>query len=116
MKTNDRLFVEFHVLQSVSPSCINRDDTGSPKTAVYGGVTRARVSSQSWKHAVRKTFMESLSSEKLGKRTKKIVGMVSDEIRKLDGAVDAEAAAQEVLKAAGLNIKSPTRGRTRCSL
>lgn len=41
-----RLYVDFHVLQTVPPSCINRDDTGSPKTAIYGGVTRARVSSR----------------------------------------------------------------------
>ena len=48
---NKRLYVDFHILQTVPPSCINRDDTGSPKTAVYGGVLRARVSSQAWKHA-----------------------------------------------------------------
>ena len=36
------LYLDVHVLQAVPPSCINRDDTGSPKTAVYGGVTRAR--------------------------------------------------------------------------
>lgn len=36
-----RLYVDFHVLQTVPPSCVNRDDTGSPKTAVYGGATRA---------------------------------------------------------------------------
>ena len=40
----NRLFVDIHVLQTVPPSCVNRDDTGSPKVAVYGGVTRARVS------------------------------------------------------------------------
>lgn len=34
-----RLYVDFHVLQTVPPSCVNRDDTGSPKTAVYGGAT-----------------------------------------------------------------------------
>ena len=53
-----RLYVDFHVLQTVPPSCINRDDTGSPKTAMYGGVLRARVSSQPWKHAMRKDFAE----------------------------------------------------------
>ncbi len=37
-----RLYVDFHVLQTVPPSCVNRDDTGSPKTAVYGGAVRAR--------------------------------------------------------------------------
>ena len=40
------IYVDFHVLQTVPPSCVNRDDTGSPKTAVYGGSVRARVSSQ----------------------------------------------------------------------
>ena len=28
------IYVDFHVLQTVPPSCVNRDDTGSPKTAV----------------------------------------------------------------------------------
>lgn len=41
-----KLYVDFHVLQTVPPSCVNRDDTGSPKTAVYGGAVRTRVSSQ----------------------------------------------------------------------
>lgn len=53
-----RLYVDFHVLQTVPPSCVNRDDTGSPKTAVYGGATRARVSSQAWKHAIREMFKD----------------------------------------------------------
>lgn len=45
--------VEFHILQSFPVTCLNRDDVGSPKTAVVGGVTRARVSSQCWKRQVR---------------------------------------------------------------
>lgn len=42
---NTNFYVDIHVLQTVPPSCVNRDDTGSPKTAIYGGATRARVSS-----------------------------------------------------------------------
>ena len=38
---NNRRYLDIHVLQTVPPSCVNRDDTGSPKTAVYGGVNRA---------------------------------------------------------------------------
>lgn len=41
-------YIDVHVLQTVPPSCVNRDDTGSPKTSIYGGTTRARVSSQAW--------------------------------------------------------------------
>ena len=47
------LNVEFHVLQSFPVTCLNRDDVNSPKTAMVGGVVRARVSSQSWKRQVR---------------------------------------------------------------
>ena len=54
--SNERLYVDFHVVQTVPPSCVNRDDTGRPKTAFYGGANRARVSSQSWKHAMRLMF------------------------------------------------------------
>lgn len=52
------LYLDVNVLQSVPSSNINRDDTGAPKTAIYGGVTRSRVSSQSWKRAVRIAFKE----------------------------------------------------------
>ena len=45
--------IEFHILQSFPVTCLNRDDVGAPKTAVVGGVTRARVSSQCWKRQIR---------------------------------------------------------------
>lgn len=107
---NNRLYVDIHILQTLPPSCVNRDDTGSPKTALYGGVMRARVSSQSWKRAMRLMFEELLPAEKLGKRTKRIIDMVADEIQKAGGPVNREAAAQKVLEAAGLKIKSAEKG------
>ncbi len=45
--------IELHILQSFPVSCLNRDDVGSPKTALFGGVNRARLSSQCLKRAVR---------------------------------------------------------------
>lgn len=107
---NKRLYVDVHALQTVPPSCVNRDDTGSPKSAVYGGMTRARVSSQSWKRAMRLMFREFLPSEELAMRTKKIVGMVAEEIRKLDESADSYALAQRILENAGLKIKSVEKG------
>lgn len=50
------MYIDINILQSVPSSNINRDDTGAPKTAVYGGATRGRVSSQSWKRATRLAF------------------------------------------------------------
>lgn len=46
-------FVNLHVLISHSPSCLNRDDMNMQKTAVFGGVRRVRVSSQSLKYWIR---------------------------------------------------------------
>lgn len=46
-------FVNFHILISHSPSCLNRDDMNMQKTAVFGGKTRVRISSQSLKRALR---------------------------------------------------------------
>ena len=45
--------IDLHILQAYPPSLLNRDDTGQPKTAVFGGVLRTRVSSQSLRRAQR---------------------------------------------------------------
>lgn len=102
--SNCKLYVDFHVLQTVPPSCVNRDDTGSPKTALYGGATRARVSSQAWKRAMRQMFSEELlSREQVGKRTKKIFDIVAEQIAGLAPEKDAAALAKEAFKYAGLS-------------
>lgn len=46
-------YVNFHVLTSHSPSCLNRDDMNMQKTAIFGGVRRVRISSQSLKYWMR---------------------------------------------------------------
>lgn len=46
-------FVQLHFLTAYPPSNPNRDDMNRPKTAIYGGVQRLRLSSQSLKRAVR---------------------------------------------------------------
>ncbi len=110
MESKSRLYVDVHVLQTVPPSCVNRDDTGSPKSALYGGVSRSRVSSQSWKKAVRDMFKDIFPEEDLGKRTKRIVSMVAGEIANLGCDDKTEALAQKVLETAGLKIKSEEKG------
>lgn len=62
--------IEFHILQSFPVTCLNRDDVGAPKTAVVGGVNRARVSSQCWKRQVRLAMQD--FGIRLGVRTKYI--------------------------------------------
>ena len=105
---NKRLYVDFHILQTVPPSCINRDDTGSPKTAVYGGVTRARVSSQAWKHAMRAAFAENARLD-VGKRTKKVADLVKEQILALAPDADADKLAKKALENAGIKFDEKSK-------
>lgn len=101
------IYVDLHVVQTVPPSCVNRDDMGSPKTAVYGGTTRARVSSQAWKHAMRGMFTEIFGEELVGDRTKRVAQMIAGELMSLDPAFDEAKAmkqATEAVKKAGLGV------------
>ena len=63
------LVIDIHALQTIPPSLINRDDTGAPKSAIFGGVPRQRVSSQSWKRAIRRYFNESGAADTIGTRS-----------------------------------------------
>ncbi|MBS5150737.1 MAG: type I-E CRISPR-associated protein Cas7/Cse4/CasC [Butyricicoccus pullicaecorum] len=109
----NRLYVDFHVLQTVPPSCVNRDDTGSPKTAVYGGTTRARVSSQAWKHAMREMFREELLDTRLvGERTKKVLQLLEREIEAMAPEKDAESLAKKVLEYVGLKLEKKDKKET----
>ncbi len=108
-----RTIVDIHILQTVPPSNLNRDDTGSPKTAVYGGTTRARVSSQAWKRATRREFENYLDDSELGQRTKRVVELVSDAIAAHDPVLDEETrakAAAAVLTKAGITLSKPRKG------
>lgn len=98
-------FIDLHLIQLVPPSCINRDDTGSPKSALFGGVERHRVSSQAWKRAVRNDFKTYLDTSELGERTLQAVERIAAHIRTLREDITAEVAqdaATEILKSAGI--------------
>ncbi|MEU3273286.1 type I-E CRISPR-associated protein Cas7/Cse4/CasC [Saccharomonospora sp. NPDC006951] len=68
------MILELHLLQSFPVSNLNRDDLGQPKSATFGGVPRARISSQSLKRAARCSFTKhGLPVEHVGARTKRLV-------------------------------------------
>lgn len=103
------LYLDINVLQTVPSSNINRDDTGAPKTAFYGGVTRARVSSQSWKHAMRKSFED--SGVVASARTKEVPTLLVQALQKLDASItdeDALETAKAVLELAKIKINNKT--------
>ncbi len=82
---NAKNFLNYHVLISHSPSCLNRDDMNMQKSAVFGGARRVRVSSQSLKRAMRKSgyYEQELGSPSdrtihLGMLRNKYVDLLSD--------------------------------------
>lgn len=106
-----KTIVEIHTLQNFAPSNLNRDDTGAPKDAFFGGTRRARVSSQCLKRAVRQHFaglveQEALASDDLACRTKRILDALTKSL--IEKSRDASEAAEKVrlaLAAIELSIK-----------
>ncbi|MEU8376138.1 type I-E CRISPR-associated protein Cas7/Cse4/CasC [Micromonospora sp. NPDC048894] len=108
-----RTIIDVYVLQSVPPSNLNRDDTGSPKTAIYGGVRRARVSSQAWKRAVRLAFPTLVDRSQLGERTKRVGESLAARLKTLDPSLSDEAAsalATDAFAASGLAKAEKKKG------
>ncbi|MFD1124167.1 type I-E CRISPR-associated protein Cas7/Cse4/CasC [Lentilactobacillus raoultii] len=109
--TEQNLYLDLNVLQTVPSSNINRDDTGSPKSALYGGVSRARVSSQSWKRAMRTFFKEASSAVSTGIRTKEAAQLLADKLMTLDSKLDKDGAldkAAQIFKSVGIKIDKKT--------
>lgn len=93
-----KTIIEIHALQNFAPSNLNRDDTGAPKDAFFGGTRRARVSSQCLKRAVRQHFDEKkkiglFQDGELAIRTKRILGRLTTLLLEKHGR--AEIAAKE---------------------
>jgi CRISPR system Cascade subunit CasC len=94
-------FVEFHVLRSFAPSNLNRDDMGSPKSAIFGGVRRLRISSQCLKRTMRlsESFTGTFAEEKLGIRTKLVGREIVQAVKAKGESSDAFVAGLGVLLA-----------------
>lgn len=91
--------LELHILQSVPVACLNRDDLGSPKTAIFGGVQRARVSSQSWKRAIREMAKEIMPELFQGQRTRLMFAPLVQELLAVGLTADeADEAGKSIVK------------------
>ncbi|MCD7100741.1 type I-E CRISPR-associated protein Cas7/Cse4/CasC [Pseudoclavibacter sp. 13-3] len=103
---SNRTIIDFSILQTVPPSNLNRDDTGSPKSAVYGGVLRARVSSQAWKRPTRQAFRDTLDASDLGLRTKRVAEVLAEHVAEISDLTEQQAItlAEETLKSAGIKL------------
>lgn len=102
----NRLYIDVHLLQTVPPANLNRDDQGNPKEAMYGGVRRSRVSSQAWKRATRIKFADHLPEQDLGTRTRRIAAELTARLRKRSEISDDQAAriVAALLKPLGISV------------
>lgn len=100
------LFLEYHLIQNFAPSNLNRDDTGAPKDALFGGHRRARVSSQCFKRAVRLASggLELLPQANRAVRTKKLRDLLLGQLQHRN-ADEAKTKIEIALASAKLKIK-----------
>lgn len=101
--------IELHVLQSFPVSCLNRDDVGAPKSAVFGGATRARVSSQCLKRAIRELAKSEYPAARFGgSRSRLIVEPLRSRLANTGFSAEAASAyaAQIADLLAGLDEKT----------
>ena len=76
------MLIELHLLTPHAPSNLNRDDFGRPKTALFGGTERGRISSQALKRAIRKSdFVKDRLADKISTRSLHIPQMLFDEMK-----------------------------------
>lgn len=103
-----KALLELHYLQNFAPSNLNRDDTGSPKDAFFGGTRRLRISSQSFKRAMRQDFggRQLLQPDEIGVRTKRAHEAIA-ELLAGEGRSEEQrrAAAELALGGLGLPVK-----------
>lgn len=97
-----KTLIEIHVLQNFAPSNLNRDDTGAPKDAFFGGTRRGRVSSQCNKRAMRQFFDDKVregvfSADELAVRTKRVYQAVADALTGRRDAAEARAKTETAL-------------------
>ena len=110
--------IELHILQSFPVTCLNRDDLGAPKSALFGGVQRARVSSQSWKRAIRELAQidEQSKGYFAGRRTRFVVKALEEGFR-TKGADEAKATALARIAADAVGkLDDPEKGNVKTLL
>lgn len=106
-----KTIIEIHALQNFAPSNLNRDDTGAPKDALFGGTRRARVSSQCLKRAVRQHFtglveQNALTMGDVAVRTKRVLDdLTKSLVNKGRAEAEAEAKVRLALAAMELTVK-----------
>ena len=97
-------FINIHALISHSSSLLNRDDAGMQKTAIFGGSTRSRISSQCLKRAIRTSEMYLKDTQEVSIRTNKFDELLAMAVTELSDFDPKKI--EQVLLNLGSKIKS----------
>jgi CRISPR system Cascade subunit CasC len=111
-----KTIIEIHALQNFAPSNLNRDDTGAPKDAFFGGTRRARISSQCLKRSVREHFkglveQKVLASDDVACRTKRVLDALTKALV-ASGKNESEADAKARLALAAMELAVKDDGKS----
>jgi len=98
---NSGIKIEVHLIQNFAPSNLNRDDTGQPKSAYFGGFRRARVSSQCGKRAARDWWRDR-GTVTVGDRTKRLQQLIGDKLAQNQGFTKKVASEED--RKAGIRV------------
>jgi len=104
------MLIQIHLLQNYAPANLNRDDTGSPKDALFGGARRGRISSQCLKRSMRKSaaFVEAFADDELlAVRTKLLPQLVEKALQALNA--DAQTIQDIVVRVPEIGRESTKR-------
>ena len=76
------MLYEIHMLKNYPPVNLNRDDSGAPKSCLFGGTTRGRISSQCLKRSWRTSplLAQVIGEAHLGTRTRKLPELVAEKL------------------------------------
>lgn len=110
-----KTIIEIHALQNFAPSNLNRDDSGAPKDALFGGTRRARISSQCLKRAVREYFGQKkdggfFTSEELAVRTKRVYQAIAEALK--DKRKPEEVVVKAEIALSYVKLKSAGEGKS----
>jgi CRISPR system Cascade subunit CasC len=82
--------IELHYIQNFAPSNLNRDDTNNPKDCDFGGIRRARISSQCIKRSVRfDPLFAQYTGIPVSQRTRKLIQELKESLGKKGLPVEA---------------------------
>lgn len=104
----DKNFINFHILISHSPSCLNRDDMNMQKSAIFGGKRRVRISSQSLKRTIRTSDYYKERFDKSIRTRMLINNIVAEQVKSYS---DKDKAKQ--IEQSGLYLAALVEGKTK---